>query len=105
MPFTPTQRTRGHFHGAYLCRDQIFASKTIFECPSLLRGRLLRALSGSLLDNRIYTDIRPPRRVVSEPESRFGNGVGVTRNAEIGIKFPYLANEPNSRAQVIEKER
>jgi len=40
------------------------------------RGRLLKALSGLIIDNRIYTDIRPYAGIVlgaaSEPESRFG---------------------------------
>jgi hypothetical protein len=40
------------------------------------RGRLSKAHSGPIFDNRIFKHERPHASVVSEPESRFGSGVG-----------------------------
>jgi hypothetical protein len=78
---TPSQRKGLHFYRAYLCRDQIIVSKTIF------RGRLLKALSGSISDNRIYT-----RHAARESCFRTGKPV---RNGAGALKPPYLENKPN----------
>jgi len=84
----PIQRTRVRFHGAYLCRNQICVESNLSAPFTTFRGRLLKAHSGSILENRICIYVGPHAGSVfgaaSEPESRFGMGVGrkIKKNLE-----------------------
>jgi hypothetical protein len=59
-PLAPNQPSPLYFYRAYSHRDQILLRKQSSDASSNSRGRLLKALSGSILDNRIY--IRQPAR-------------------------------------------